>query len=365
MKKNSFKSNLYCIYPTWISNSGHEISYLDSLKLLSKKISKKLYLIIPKKNKNVFLNICNIKNLEHISTGHISTFLKILKNYNIMKNFFIKKNLTMHDTIFMDGYSFDFLISLVISLNSFNKCGSFLVYCRYDYKNIKRLLFKIFIFFINRKFKNFIILTDTSDLKKKLVKIYKKKVLLLPVPHTHEKTLKNKKIKSEKVNLFFPGPIREEKFGDNFYNFLKKNNNSLFKIFISKDFSWKTNFLFDIKYLNNNLDRKDYLKYFINSQIVVLPYSYRLYKDRTSGIFIEGIVMRKIVLVTNGTWMAKELKKFKLNELIVNNWKYYLLEENINRLFSHEVKKKIDKMKNYYVKIHNKNNYTNLIKTNL
>ena len=365
MKKNSSKNKLYCIFPTWTSYSGHEASYIDSLKLLSKKISKKLFLILPKKNKNIFFNINNIKNLEHVSTGYISTLFKIKKNHNLIQSFFKNEKLCEKDVIFVDGYSFDFLISLIFCFNSFDKCGTFLIYCRYDYKNIKRIIFKIFTIFINYKFKNFIILTDTDILKKKLNQTYKKKILFVPVPHTQEKVLKKQKKKYNKINLFFPGPFREEKFGINFYNFLKINNSTLYKIFISKSFFWKKKKFFKIKYLSNNLNRKNYLKYFMKSQIIVLPYSNKLYRERTSGIFIEGIVMKKIILVTSGTWMAKELKKFKLNELIIKNWNNYLLEQNINKIFSDKVKKKISKMQKYYLKIHNKNNYTNLIRKNI
>ncbi len=119
---------------------------------------------------------------------------------------------------------------------------------------------------------------------------------------------------------------------------------------------------FEIKYLKYNLTRNNYLKYFFNSQIVILPYSQELYKDRTSGIFIESIVLNKIVLVTNGTWMSKELKKYKLNEFIVKDWSNFILDKKIKNLFANQVQKKIHKMQKNYLNFHNKEKYTNLLK---
>ena len=34
------------------------------------------------------------------------------------------------------------------------------------------------------------------------------------------------------------------------------------------------------------------------SDIIILPYSGELYKNRTSGIFIEGTILKKIILVS-------------------------------------------------------------------
>ena len=92
MKKNSSNSIIYCIFPSWLNHSGHEGSYLDSLKLFSNKVSKKLFLVLPKKNKSIFLKTDYKKNLEYYSTGYISLLFKIKKNCESLKNLFKKKN---------------------------------------------------------------------------------------------------------------------------------------------------------------------------------------------------------------------------------------------------------------------------------
>ena len=59
-----------------------------------------------------------MKILEHLSTGYLSLMMKVLINFKNINNFFKKKNLNYKDIIFIDGYSFDFLISLSIFLIS-------------------------------------------------------------------------------------------------------------------------------------------------------------------------------------------------------------------------------------------------------
>ena len=58
----------------------------------------------------------------------------------------------------------------------------------------------------------------------------------------------------------------------------------------------------------------------MKSNFIILPYESKDYKYRSSGIFVESISLRKIVLVSVNTWMSKELKKHNLSELIVHDW---------------------------------------------
>ncbi len=46
------------------------------------------------------------------------------------------------------------------------------------------------------------------------------------------------------------------------------------------------------------------------TDVFVLPYHSDVYQERTSGVLFEGIASGKIALVTDGTWLAYELKKY-------------------------------------------------------
>ena len=55
--------------------------------------------------------------------------------------------------------------------------------------------------------------------------------------------------------------------------------------------------------------------------VILLPYDNKLYKNMTSGIFVESIKMKKTVFVTSETIMSDDLKKAKLHDLIITDWK--------------------------------------------
>ena len=99
MKKNFFKSRFFCILPSYLDHSGHEGSFLKSYQLLAQKSKHKLSLVLPKSNKIYFRNIEYIKNIDHISTGHFSLLINLVKNFNALKNYFIKKNFSKKDSV--------------------------------------------------------------------------------------------------------------------------------------------------------------------------------------------------------------------------------------------------------------------------
>ncbi len=44
------------------------------------------------------------------------------------------------------------------------------------------------------------------------------------------------------------------------------------------------------------------------SDIVLLPYDYRAFTGRTSGVFADSIGFGKVAVVPRGTWMAEQLR---------------------------------------------------------
>ncbi len=52
----------------------------------------------------------------------------------------------------------------------------------------------------------------------------------------------------------------------------------------------------------------EYMEYLQQSDIVLLPYDYRVYSGRTSGIFAESVAFGKVTVVPRGTWMAEQLR---------------------------------------------------------
>lgn len=54
------------------------------------------------------------------------------------------------------------------------------------------------------------------------------------------------------------------------------------------------------------------------ADLIALPYAPETYGVRTSGIFVEAVAAGKLPVTTAGTWLARELLKHNLTELIVD-----------------------------------------------
>ncbi|NGX63715.1 MAG: hypothetical protein KR126chlam6_01128, partial [Candidatus Anoxychlamydiales bacterium] len=103
----------------------------------------------------------------------------------------------------------------------------------------------------------------------------------------------------------------------------------------------------------------------IFSDIILLPYSSASYKFRTSGIFVEAITMGKIALTTPSTWMAYELEKYDLKELIIN-WDNLNLIQKLEEIYLNKyIREKIKFMTNDYCKFHNIANFAKILKSSI
>lgn len=67
-----------------------------------------------------------------------------------------------------------------------------------------------------------------------------------------------------------------------------------------------------------NLTWSKYVESLYEADVILLPYDPQYYEKRTSGVLIEAVVAGKIPIVTKGTWLASELKKYDLDELITD-----------------------------------------------
>jgi hypothetical protein len=356
--------SLICILPSFLDYSGHEIEFINLLSSIAKKNYFKIRFILPKINNLKIL----ASNKKVLFTDHNSN--PVIKSFSIIKNYFILKKqfeqLKKKDLVYIDGYSFYFLISLIFYLLINRNLTKIIIWIRYPYKNkAKRYIFKFLIYLLTKSStNNFIPITDNPKLAKELDKTFLIKTSHLPSLHKIEKIyIKNKKSSNSKINILCPGSYRNEKYGSNLINFLENNINNinLFVLNINKRFEnfYKNISKLNIKFIKNNLDKSQYLKEINDCDIVILPYNSLDYSYRTSGIFFEAISMCKIVFVSSNTLMSEDLKKYHLKELIVNDWNDVSVKYLINIKNNKLIKKKLMKMKLSYAKIHSKNNFIN------
>ena len=352
------KKKIICILPSFINNDGHEFSFFQILRKISVKLKNELIVVAPKennlkiKNKN-FLKILNSSNLRKITlvtNFFFNTFLiiKLLKKVKVDKK----------DSIFIDGYNQLFLLLITIIIFFFKKKIFLIIYCRYNLNNFSTFFQNLYFKIIEKYSFKIIILTDTKNLTQYIKEKLNLKAKLMPIPHTFKfKKFKKNQKKNKSNIIFFPGKIRKDKFSKNFNDFLKSNKNSNLEIFINEKYNNNLSIKAKIIKLKNNLSRDEYQKIFDKTDFIILPYESNYYKYRSSGIFVEAISLNKTVLVSEKTWMANELQKYKLNYLIIKRWDTIKIEKfiDIEKNARHQLKMKI--MSKKYLKFHNENNF--------
>jgi hypothetical protein len=357
-------SSLVCILPAFFNKSGHEVDFIDILTIIAHKKKLKIKFILPKIN-NLKIVADNKKELfASYDTNFIIKFFYIFCNYFILTKQF--KRLKKDDLVYIDGYSFYFLISLILYLLTNRNRNKLVIWIRYPYDNIiKKNIFKFFIYLINIDSSGQLItITENFKLARLLNKRFSIKIPTLPSHHKIEKIyIKNRKFNNSKINILCPGSFRPEKYGKNLVNFLE-NNIKIKKIFvlnIHKEFNnfYKNIYKINFRFIKNDLKKSEFVNEINNCDFVILPYDFLDYKLRTSGIFFETISMGKIVFVTSNTIMSEDLKKNNLEKLIVKDWSNITVQDFINIKNDKLIRKKLIKMKKNYVKMHSKENFIN------
>ncbi|NGX53929.1 MAG: hypothetical protein K1000chlam4_00650 [Chlamydiae bacterium] len=96
--------------------------------------------------------------------------------------------------------------------------------------------------------------------------------------------------------------------------------------------------------------------------VVLLPYDPKIYACGTSGIFVEAICAGKMVLVKDKSWLAYELKRFKLDQLIVD-WENPYFFSYLNTLLDDStIKKRLEKMRKAYLNFHSVESFAKTLK---
>ncbi|OIO59843.1 MAG: hypothetical protein COZ46_00300 [Verrucomicrobia bacterium CG_4_10_14_3_um_filter_43_23] len=109
-----------------------------------------------------------------------------------------------------------------------------------------------------------------------------------------------------------------------------------------------------IHLIPKNLPSEVYNQVFQNTDIMLFPYRGIHYQKCTSGIFSECLSMGKIPVVSNSTWMEKELLKLNLNDLIFQNNSFEAFEkktieivDNLN-FYQNSIIKASNNWRNYH-----------------
>ena len=179
----------------------------------------------------------------------------------------------------------------------------------------------------------------------------------MPIPHllTNNIDLNESKNENSIIKIWLPGPIRKDKGISNLHYLLKniRQKKSNIKILINEESKVEFSSLDNIEFLKSNLPRDEYISLFRKNNIIILPYNDPSYKTRTSGIFLECISIGKKVLVSSNTYMADELIKYGLSDLVVDDWSNIDLITQIKEInLNNNLQLLLFNMRDEYIKKH-------------
>jgi len=363
------KGSLYYFCPNLTDRSGHDFEYIKNVKK-SFLIKNYRCFILQKKNSNFkspFVNNVNIlfsynsKKMFIVNGFHF--FMDAFKT-----SWFIYRNsINKKVSIFIDSFSYyEFLFLIFTCLVIPRKINIYLVARNENLITNNKLLNFLIIKILILKRNKFFFFSDS----KKLINSYNFQpfypITLLPIPHT-KKIENNQQFKKKStLDLIWPGLPRVNKGLEIINRVLKQkyNSNKLkykYNLYVSSYVKKNFNSFFFIKHFDSNLSSAEYFKILNSCDVVLLPYQPSVYRYATSGIFVESIVLGKITFVMADTWMANELEKYNLHELVItfdSNFLYYIDSIISSKLLWN----KINIMKSEYQKFHNPSNFNKILK---
>lgn len=307
---------------------------------------------------------------------------------------YISKSPQKIDFIFIPTLFFNYhllpILFFLLKKKNFNKFGAFLIVIRNDLYPLEGNLFKKIITYILIRL-NFLFLkpkvvsgrvflfTDSQHLASKIKQIADLKPKVLPIPHS--KTDENKiSSNSSKITFSCLGParyekgidlllkainllVKSEKINPKHVQFIIQTNN--FQE-LQQDIKDQINQLSLLKpmvnFIKKPLTRTEYENYLATTDVMILPYRKRFYKNRTSGIAVEAMSLAIPIIYTKETWLETEIAKFGIG-IGVENENVNDIKNAILNFFSEYNKykiKAIDKSLNCK-KFHNKENFHKIL----
>lgn len=352
------------VVPDLKDGNGHMLFYHralgEALKILGFEHQVMYYSANMKVDIKGWKNCIKIGNLDQ----NINTYFKQKKLFKIISdsvNFIksINSNLESNskDIIFIERFNLPELYCL--GLISIFKKYPLIILFRHDPNYLWGGIFYKLILKIVKKLNNkkILILTDSSALTKNLTEYFNFEIYTLPIPLKLPKF--EEKFRGDVIRVWWPGSSREDKGPETvlkLINQLISTNINNIKLIVSNEISSiiNNNIIYVEKYLTDD----EYLKYLNSSDMIFLPYCKIKYNSSTSNIFVEGILLKKRVLVTKGTWMESELKKFELECLAVDWDECQILEKIVEIVQDVSISLKIEKMSKFYSEFHTIDGYS-------
>lgn len=374
----NFSVTFVSVIPDLISGQGHPYSYHQAVEKAANLINwKYIALTAPDPYIKELPNnwtACLKGNLE-LQVHPIIKIFRLITIYNwadslakeLRQRAILKSD---YSIIFLERFIALQLLGLLVALLLVPRNSLFvwLFYRRDTHKQKIRFIYKI----LNKLIINFLpesrvkIFTDSEILAKSLSNYFQATVTVMPIPHTNIDYDQVLLRKIDEIICWFAGSPRLEKGVEVVRKLasMVTPESQQIKIIIAKSSGIRSIVNgAKIHLIEDSLTRNEYLKWLHISDIVLLPYDSYAYSERTSGVFVECIIAGKLSVVTKGTWMAAELSKYGLHELILD-WQDDLVLNNLVTIANdNTIKTKVIKMQQAYRKFHNIQTYAEIMES--
>jgi hypothetical protein len=362
MSQTLSQIQLLAILPRLSSHLGHAYPYQLSVQRSVESLGWKYFAFFPKRadvQAPLGWEPLLANDISSSPKGLFSKILILLQNIRPFRQIF--RRTCKESIVFIEHFELPHLGSIALSLLFLNARFQFWMLHRYetDGRLFKSYMLRAFHWFLQRKLgkSNVKFLTDSDLLAMRLSRTLKCNFSVVPIPHTEIREATNRE--TNQVLFWWPGGlIREDKGLSTIIKltrFLRECPSV--RIVVSekmKDFNIDPS---QCIFVPNYMSRDDYIEWMRKAHLILLPYSAEDYSCRTSGIFVEAISLGSIPVVTEGTWMAYELKKFDLRELIVT-WKESNLMDQLCLIPGNlKIGQKIEKMRRQYHEFHSEKGF--------
>jgi hypothetical protein len=255
---------------------------------------------------------------------------------------------------FIDAFSrLDFMALFLAIILYAQPTDYFWLLFRYPLPAAKCNLSRIFCKMLQKKLHHrFIVLTDSERIVATFEGL-RVTPSVWPIPHTRHSSLHGQV--PEKIICWWPGPPREEKGWEEIRRLTHVPHPCASRFTLvaaqSSQLAAGSNKL-SVELIQDHLSDEEFTQKMAECQIVFLPYDKEQYYARTSGIFVEAVVASKIPLVKEGSWLADELKRFDLHELILDWSRSDFFAQVVALLENENMQKKLAAMQSRYAEFH-------------
>ncbi len=371
------KTQIISINPCFYTELGHNYYYLKSVEEACKFLNWDFHALLPKKNilnglpsnwnkaiKNPTVRVC-FELIEKMPYKRPRKFVKARQRISYYLSMhqalwkLLRKDKNHSKILLYEAFGVDD-IRLIAQLISFLPCKNLKLWLIFRYpssfmgEDAKK--YKLWLSKIEKSKVHLKLITDTDLLQQDLNECFKSEFEVFPIPLPNDLNRKFNKKRVQQISCWWPGIVRSGKGLDLIQKFSTSNSdsNKLIKLIAAKS----ANLVQQkkgphLEILDDRLSKEQYNHYLANSDFILLPYTDACYEKTSSNIFVEALLAGKIPLVYPNTWMAYELQRYSLPELIVD-WKSSSLSNKIVEIYKNQgIKEKLSHMQSNYNKFHN------------